>query len=337
LRIAELAKALHLPMLTVRRVLAGQAAEFSISEAIVARVLEEARARGFPAPEHRPPARPAFSPALGLIVTDLTNPFFGTLAASAEEAARVAGYVTLIGASGEDLGREQALIRDLRERGAVGLLVAAAGPDYEHLRKLQDEHYPFVLLDRVFEDFDCDWVAVENQGAARALCEGLMERGARRVAYLGGHIRASTMRERLEGYRAALRRRQIPFDNTLVVLGDYTEHAGRTGADKLLQLTPPPDAIFCANNRIFTGCLDRLACAPEHPWRHMPCACFDELPIMGHLGRPLLVASQPERALAAKATALLLERLRPADGAVAKQGKPYRHELLEVPQKAFGF
>ena len=346
MRLTELAKVLGLPTLTVRRVLAGQAAQYRIPPEIVSRVQAEARVRGFGRQQAHPArrrtasrvARPpqALAPTVGVIVTDLSNPFFGSVTAAVEETMLAEGFLTLVATSREHLEREKELVTELRARGAEGLVVAAAGPDHEHLHKLQEEGFPFVLLDRVFDDLECDWVVVENQLAACHLCEALLARGATRIAFLGGQLAASTGRERLEGYRAALRRQHIPFDPGLIFKGEFSVASGRAGAEWLLKLKPPPAGVFCANNRIFLGCLQGLAGAPKEPWASLPFACFDEIPLMEHLARPLVVVSQPERALGKRAAELLITRLRSRLTGPARMGKPYHQELLEVEKKAFG-
>lgn len=282
-------------------------------------------------------SRTTLSRTLGLILTDLSNPFFGNVAAAAEEAARKANFGVLVCDSGEDFRRERAQIEKLRELGVDGLALAAAGPDFEHLLELKDEGYPFVLLDRRVEELDCDWVAVENVAASRRLCEELVRHGAARIAFASGPISAATARERLEGYRAALRGRHIPFETALVHRGDFGEQCGREAAERFLQLPKAPDAIYCANNRIFAGCLDRLSPAPKVPWAHLPIACFDEPPFLAHLGRPVVFAAQPERALGRRTAELLIERVLSGPPGSFRMRKPFIHEMLDVEQKSSGF
>jgi LacI family transcriptional regulator len=275
------------------------------------------------------------SPLIGVLLPDLSNPFFSNVAASAVEELRKAGYLATIVCSEENAGRERALVRELTVLGADGLLIAPVGPDYEHLEALQADDFPFVLLDRVIDELGCDWVAVENLMAACQLCETLLSHGAQRIGFIGGNPQISTRRQRLEGYRAALRRQRIPFSKDLIFLGDSSERTGQQGVEQFLKLDDSPDAIFCSNNKIFAGCLERLAGAPRVPWAHMPVACFDEVPYVAHLGRPVVVIAQPEAEIGRKAAALLLERIRKAPG--TRTSKPYQQTLLDVEQKTYGF
>ena len=271
----------------------------------------------------------------GVLVPDLANPFFGRVAASAAEQLRKAGYLVVVASSEENARRERELVRDLTELGVVGLLIAPAMPDYEHLQALQTNDFPFVLVDRVFDELSCDWVAVGNQMAACQLCETLFSHGARRIGYIGAHAHISTHRQRLEGYRAALRRQGVSFSKELVFLGDSCEETGRQGAETFMKLDSPPDAIFCSSNKHFAGCLDALGKAPRVPWAHLPLACFDEAPFLSHLGRPVLVVSQPEGDIGVRGAEMLMERIKRKPGKRAT--KPYKGVLLEVEQKSFGF
>lgn len=272
---------------------------------------------------------------VGVVLPDFANPFFGDVAAAATEEFRKAGYLAILVSSEENAGRERSLVRELTALGVDGFLIAPAGPDYEHLQSLQSDDFPFVLVDRVIDELRCDWVAVENLMAACQLCETLFSHGAQRIGFIGGHPQVSTRRQRLEGYRAALRRQRVSFSKELIHLGDSCEETGRKGVEKFLGLSKPPDAIFCSNNKIFAGCLDRLSGAPRVPWAHLPVACFDEVPFIAHLGRPVLVVAQPEGEIGARAAQMLLERIRRGPG--KRAAKPYEQIMLDVEQKAFGF
>ncbi|MCW8130680.1 MAG: LacI family DNA-binding transcriptional regulator [Planctomycetota bacterium] len=337
LNMKDIADAVGVSRTTVSRVLSGKAEQFRIARKTAERIIAEAKARGYRPSELARGLRTARSNTLGLVVSDISNPFFANIAWAAEQAAEKAGFATVIGSSGEDPAREKAYIENLRSRGADGLIIASAGGDYEHLFALKNEGYPFVLLDRVFEDLDCDFVAVDNVRASRDLIEKLIDRvQPARVAFLGGRMETSTGRGRLEGYRAALRARKIEFDNDLVIRGDYSVESGRMGTEALLALKRPPDAIFCANNKILFGCLERLAAAPGEPWTSMPVASFDVTPFMQIVGRRLIVASQPERAIGARAVELLIKRVLSAPPGTPRMGKPFEHALLDVELRQFG-
>ena len=332
----DIAKAVGVSRTTVSRVLSGKASEFRISSETAERIRKEAQRSGYRPSELARSVRTGLTRTIGLIVSDISNPFFANLAWAVEQAAEQTGFVVFAGSSGEDLARERAYVEKLRSRGADGLLITPAGPDYEHLIRLREEGYPFVLLDRIFEDFDCDWVSVDNLRGARALCEALINRGARRMAFLGGRLETSTGRGRLEGYRAALRGRNLSLDPSLVFRGDFSVESGRASTSALLQIEKPPDAIFCANNKILFGCLDQLAAAPQELWKRIPIASFDETPFMKVLSRPLVVAAQPERKIGERAVELLLQRIHSGPPGSPRMRGPYAHELLEVEQKLFG-
>jgi len=333
----DIAASLGVSRTTVSRVLSGKAETFRIAKKTADKILAEAKRRGYRPSELARGLRTARSNAVGLVVSDISNPFFANIAWAVEQACEQAGFATLMGSSGEDPGRERNYIENLRSRGADGIIVAPAGSDYGHLLQMKAEGYPFVLLDRVFEDLDCDWVAVDNVRAAKAVCETLLARGTKRIGYIGGRMETSTGRGRLEGYRAALRAARIPFDNALAVRGDFSIESGRAGVEQLLKLKEPPDAIFCANNKILFGCIERLNEAPAEPWMRTPLAAFDATPFMKVIGRTLVVAAQPERQIGQRAAELLIKRIRSAPPGSPRMNKPYAHELLEVEVRKFGF
>jgi len=336
LRMSDIAKSLGVSRTTVSRVLSGQAEKFRIAPETAARIVKEAGRSGYRPSQLARGLRTSSSRTLGLIVSDISNPFFANIAFAAEQVAEQNGFVTVLGSSGENIQREQDYIENLRSRGADGLIVAACGPDFEHFQRLREEGFPFVLIDRVFNEVDCDWVAAENINSARALVDALIAQGARRIAHLGGRLQTSTGLGRLEGYRAALRTRRIPFEPDLFVRGDFSVDSGRRGVEQLLKLKNPPDAVFCANNKVLTGCLERLAEEPGAKWARMPMACFDEVPLMSLLGRPLWVAAQPVRRIGSRAAELLIQRVRSGAPGTPRMKKPYTHELFDVEQKRYG-
>lgn len=335
-RMSDIADSLRVSRSTVSRVLSGQAQKFRIAPETAERIVKEASRRGYRPSQLARGLRTASTRTLGLVVSDISNPFFANLAWAAEQAAEQQGFAVVVGSSGEDPARELAYIENLRSRGVDGLLVAPAGASgtaVAHLAKLKEERFPLVLIDRIIDGLSCDGVAVENRKAARALTEALLNRGARRIAFLGGREEASTHRERLEGFLAALKGKRIKHDPALVLHGDFSVASGQRHAAQLLELEVPPDALVCANNKILIGCLERLASAPAEPWAAMPMASFDEVPFLTLLRRPMVIAKQPERQLGARAVALLLERLKASPEVRAKSA---HNERLEVELKEFG-
>ena len=339
-RMSDIARRVGVSRSTVSRVLAGKAAEFRIAPQTAARILEVAESLGYRPSQIARSLRTASTGNIALLLSDISNAFFMNIAWSVEQAAHELGFVTMIGSSGEDIAREMEYIGGLRSRGADGLLLTPCGNSFEHLRRLQEEDYPFVLLDRIFDEFPCDSVSVDNVGAAKRLTETLISWGARRIAYMGGRMETSTGRGRLEGYRAGLRAHGIPFDTSLVFRGDFSAQSGRITAKQMLRLPEPPEGVFCANNKVLAGCVEMLTEAPEDPWARLPMAAFDEVPMLKLLRRPLVIAAQPEREIGQRGFEILLKRLRDQREFIGGSGRAggtgefkYVREVLPVEIK----
>jgi len=147
---------------------------------------------------------------LFLLITDITNPFYTTLARGAEDAAKLQGYRLLFGNSDGSVEKEKDYLDTILTTRADGVLVAPAGdPSLPHLETLRKHRIPFVLLDREVPGIDSDVVLGDSKEGARKLVNHLVAMGHRRIAFINGSYEVSSARVRLEGYREALKLNDI--------------------------------------------------------------------------------------------------------------------------------
>ncbi len=314
----EIARAAGVNPSTVSRVLSGQARETRIAEGTARKVLAAARRLGYRPNLAARALRTRRTHTLGLLVTELANPFFATIAGSFEDAARAAGYSTVIATSGEDQDREADYLSVLRSRPVDGLVVTpAAGPRAgKALSDAMKDGIPVVLIDRRVPGVRCDRVIVDNRAGAARLVARLAALGARRPAMAGGPPNLFTAAQRLAGFRDGLRAAGLPFSKSLTSSGPFAVETGIAAARKFMSAPRPPDAIVAANNRVLLGVLRALQEAGD-PARHVAVAGFDGVPFAGLLGRPIVVAEQPRREIGRRAAELLVGRV---EGRVS--GKP---------------
>src|SRR5712691_5466668 len=168
---------------------------------------------------------------LGMLVPDITNPFFPPIIRGAEEAARERGYELVLCNTDDVPEREEASLRLLRERQADGLLIATSRMADATLASVRREHFPFVLVNRgsrVAADLS---VEVDNERAAEAVIAHLAGLGHRRIAHIAGPLSTTTGAERASGYREAMRARGLATDSALIAEADaYAEPSGYTAA-----------------------------------------------------------------------------------------------------------
>jgi LacI family transcriptional regulator len=242
---------------------------------------------------------------LGLVIEDVSNPFYSAITRGVEEVARGQGMLVIAGSSDEDPQRERELLHLLWERRVDGLLVVPTGEDHHYLLPELRRGTRAVFIDRPPGGIDADVVLLDNTGGARAAVEHLLAHGHRRIAMVGDEATIFTAVERLRGYREALEEAAIPVDPALVRLGPHDVQAAESAVDALLVLADPPTAIFTGNNRITVGALRALARSK----RPVALVGFDDLELAELLARPTTVVAYDAAEMGRQAGNLLVQRL----------------------------
>lgn len=260
--------------------------------------------------------------AVGLVVGDIENPFFGAAARSISDALEERGYTVLLTNSYEDLDRERRAVETLRARQVDALVVApSANGGLAHLAAAAAAEAPLVLLDRVVRGLRADSVTVDNRSGARIAVEHLIEHGHRRIGLVSDEPSISSAAERIQGYRDALETVGITPDGHLMSLGGATREDGYRAARRLLEGPDRPTALFTANNFMTVGTMLALADLGLHVPDDISLVGFDDLEWTTLVDPPLTVVAQPAAELGTVAAERVLVRL--AGGG----GRPRRFKL----------
>ena len=242
---------------------------------------------------------------VGLLIEDIANPFYATIAGVVAELARQHDTLLIIASSEEDPAREQQLLRDLCSRRVDGLVVVPAGYDHAFLRPEVELGTPVVFLDRPAGGLLADTVLLDNRGGARAGVQRLVKAGHRRIGILLDSIGVYTMRERLDGAQDALAAAGVAYEASLVRDGIRDPLTAAGAVAEMLGQEEPPTAFFSLNNRITLGAVEEL-------WRRGSDAAlvgFDDFELAHLVPRPLTVIAYDTRALARTAAELLFARI----------------------------
>jgi len=242
---------------------------------------------------------------LGLVIEDVSNPFYSAIFRGVEEIARSAGYLVITASSDEDPEREQALVHLFCERRVEGLLVVPAGDDHRYVLPDVRAGTSIVFVDRPPGLIEADAVLLDNVGGARSAVRHLLALGHRRIAMIGDEERIFTAGERLRGYREEMAASGRDADPALVHLGAHDADAAEAATRELMALPEPPTAVFTANNRITLGAIRVL-------WQNGYRAAlvgFDDLELAESLAMPATVVAYDAAELGREAARLLLLRL----------------------------
>ena len=251
--------------------------------------------------------------AVGLVIPDLANPFFGTVASGVEKTIRTRSLTLVIASSEEDPQRERSVVTTLLERQVAALIVVpSAGSEYSYLRAERRHGLPLVFLDRPPTKLAADAVLTANFDGAVQAVSHLIERGHRRVGFIGDvPTTLYTRRERFRGYRHALDTAGIPVDPSLVEQGHHESDAAEA-TERLLRSPAPPTAIFAANNLASMGVVMALTRAHR---RDIAVVGFDDFTFADLFEPGITVVAQDAEQLGVTAAQLVLSRL---DGDHAK-------------------
>jgi LacI family transcriptional regulator len=248
---------------------------------------------------------------LALIMPDIVNPFYTSVARGVEDTARKNDYTLIICNHDDDEEKEQTYFRSLVSLKVEGCLLIPSGDRaVESMRLLLDHGCPLVLIDRHPKAYAGDYVAGDSFNGAADLVKLLISRGHTRIGFISGPKRISTARDRLLGYKFSLEQHGIAFYPDLVFMGDsFDPKVAVPALEHFLKVPSPPTAILAANNSIAVGFLRAVRERGLNIPNDFALACFDKIEPVDLIKPTLTMAVQPAYNFGTIATQLLLERL----------------------------
>lgn len=258
---------------------------------------------------------------IALILTDITNPFFTTLARGVEDEARTQGFSVIFCNTDESEAEESEYLNVLLQKQVDGILLVPATDSSESIALLRARGVPLVVLDRRVPYSSVDRVRCDSEQGAYALVRHLLELGHRRIAIISGPLAVSTAVDRMAGYARALREAGLEADEGLARYGEFTSDAGYQLTRQILDAVPRPTALFAANNVMAFGAFRALREAGLRVPGDISLVTFDDLPETLIMEPFLTVVNQPAYVLGQRAAELLLHRL-------AGEGPPEPREIV---------
>ena len=297
---------------TVSRVLNNNP---KVAEDLRVRVLDAIRQLGYQPNRAARRLRASSSDVLGLIISDIENPFFTSVVRGVEDTAYEHQLSIVLCNTDEDLVKQQMYLRVMQAERVAGLIISPTNinEDFSDLKQLG---IPVIFLDRRTDAFEADAVLVDNVGGAYLAVKHLLDLGYTRIGMIGGFPHLTTGRERYEGYRKAFQAARLPVDERLIKVGNFKTESGHRLAKELITASAPPQAIFVANNLMTLGALRAMR---EHGVRipeDIALVGFDDMPWANELCPPLTAVSQPTYELGQETVLLLLRRLAEPDAPV---------------------
>jgi len=244
--------------------------------------------------------------SLGVLLENVSDPFYSVLTRAVEEVALRHNYLVLTGSSDEDAARERRLALAFCARRVDGLIVVPTPSDHRYLGPEVRAGIHVVFADRPAVGLAADSVLVDNAGGTRLAVEHLAAHGHKCIAFLGDDARIFTAAERLRGYREAVKALDLPSLDALVSTVTPTEQSVRAALARLGALRRPPTALITGNNRTTVIALRILAASG----RVRPAlVSFDDFELSDVVTPPVTVIAQDPSALGTVAAEILFSRL----------------------------
>jgi LacI family transcriptional regulator len=304
--IQEVAKRAGVSISTVSRVLNGTA---RVNNDVKARVLAAIEELGYRPSRAARSLRANYSTIIGLLISDIQNPFFMDLIKGVEDVALRNGYSVLLCNSDENPQRERQYLEVLYDERVAGLIIVPTREQLRGLERFRERNIPIVAVDRRIKDKYIDAVLVDNIRGAYEAVTHLIAHGYRRIGAIVGPKAITTGYERLQGYRQALEAAGIAHDPALEKFGTFKEESGREATHELLALHPRVDALFVGNNLMTIGALNVLHSRGLLIPDDMALICYDAMPWATLDFISLTTVSQPVYELGTTAALHLFQRL----------------------------
>ncbi|MFW6294742.1 MAG: LacI family DNA-binding transcriptional regulator [Halanaerobium sp.] len=256
---------------------------------------------------------------IGLIIPDISNPFFPQVARAVEDKAQKLGYSVIFFNTDNHLEREKKAVELFKSKQVDGLIVSLSLGNEEILKELKASNYPVVQIDRSVLSDSYPLVSIDNKNSAYQMVEYMLKKGYRKIAHISGDLNTTTARERLEGYKKALSDYQVEINKDYIIEGDYTQHSGFEAVQKLLKLKKRPTAVFAANDLSAAGAYKALFAADLKIPEEMAVAGHDDIGIASLLRPELTTMRQPKYSLGEQAVSLLLKMINSSEAEIEDQ------------------
>jgi len=246
---------------------------------------------------------------IGVVVTDVANPFFSALVKGIARAARDLDYSIILQDSDEDYAGEEEAINVLLSEQVDGILITPVQSGKQTIERLSESQFPFVLVGRYFQELDTNYVVPDDYLGGFMVTEHLLQQGYKRLAMVNGPLHISSARERFQGFSDALMKYGVPLDESLVVNGALTVEEGIELSRPILKGATRPSAVVCYSDFVAFGVMQAVREIGLSIPDDTAVVGFDDVRMSSCLQVPLTTIRSPKEELGRQAMQLLVDRL----------------------------
>jgi LacI family transcriptional regulator len=313
--IKDIAKNAGVSITTVSIVLNGNGPDRKISQEMIKKIMEEAEHLNYRPNQFAKSLRTGKTFTLGLIVDDISNFFFGHLAKTVEEEANKLGYTVMFCSSNNDEGKSRSVLGSLLNKQMDGYIIAPTASMLVEIQQLVEEEIPFVLIDRFFPNFAASYITLDNYKGSFDSVTHLVKQGYRKIAIVTNDTEQIQMQERLEGYKAGLRKHKLPFLPSFVkkIPFKYNKAKIISEIEKFLGANPETDAVLFTSNNLGISGLESLRNVHKSAANDIAVICFDDNDLFRLASPAITVVSQPIRVIGKNAVKILVDHIEKRD------------------------
>ena len=304
----DLAAYCNLHPSTISRVLRGKE-NLRISEETRKKVFEAAKKLHYQPNQIARTLRLKKSNTIGLIVPDISNPFFSRIAHKIDNLAYDAGYMLIVVSTDENQDKEYHFVEEMISRGVDGLMIIPVQRDDRHIRELLNGKQPLVLIDRDFETFKANIIVSDNKEASYNAVRHLYELGHKRIAVLSGRRDIYSIKKRIQGYLDAVDDFKLDHNPQLIRGDGHRIEDGFNATMELLNLKNPPTALIISGNLITVGALQAVRKNKLRIPRDISIIGFTDSLYSEFLSTPLTTISHPLHEIGEKSINLLFKHI----------------------------
>ncbi|SJZ32816.1 transcriptional regulator, LacI family [Selenihalanaerobacter shriftii] len=246
---------------------------------------------------------------IGLIIPDISNPFFPEVARGIEDKAKEMDYSVIFCNTDNDHLAEKEAIKLMKSKQVDGILLSLSIENKEELKKLEEDDFPVVQIDRKVPNSELPSVTIDNVLSAYNATEHLIQLGHTQIVHITGDLGTKTAQDRLKGFKKAINGSEISYKEEWILEGDYSKESGYNLMKSLLKEPPQPTAIFAANDLMAIGAYGAAYDLGLEIPEDISIVGHDDIDIASVIRPGLTTMVQPKYELGKKAAEILIDEL----------------------------
>jgi LacI family transcriptional regulator len=282
----------------------------SVSDKTRRKVQESIRELGYVYDRVAANMRSDKSSTVGLIITDIANPYFAELLIGVHNKLAEFDYIEFLGTTFDSDETQELLLSKMLEHRVGGIILCPVSQTSEQtIKRIKNVDVPIVLAVREIPEIEADYVGIDYHAGAELSTTHLIQKGHNKIAFLGGASESSAFQERKKGYTAAMEQASLQVDPHHVVESPITREGGREAVRKMLQNEPVPTACICWNDLVALGVMEELRQQGYEIGKDMAVVGFDNIQEASMHQPPLTTVASHARLIGSQAANLLRQRM----------------------------